>query len=517
MTISDIRPGAAQAAPDTGAPPRGAHRLTQQVLHSIAHPATTDAFDIHREFDSVLADLGLTRSDVGGTIRFEGADPIVPSTIRLAGATAIALMAKAAAMAHLWRFRGGSEQDMSIDLRGAPRRLCPFYEGKWELVNGLPPIAGTPPNDAFAMHRFYRTADGRWMLPLNPYPKLAARTCELLQVPEETTAVARAISRWDGETLEQAGADFGVVMPMVRTTEEFLQTLQYREILSQLPLIKITKIGDSEPVPLPMADLPLSGVRALGMGHVIAGSGIGRALALHGADVLNLWRLQEVEQQPTFYTTNVGHRSARVNPYSTVGRAKIAELLCGADVFFANRRPGYLEKIGLSAEEAAATKPGIVYATVNLHGGAGPWGNRVGFDQVAGAVSGIMYLEGGAGEKPSVPPVPVVNDNIVGWLIAAGVAEALRRRAVEGGSWRVDCSLTRTALWILSLGIFDLDYAIETAGQGPEHAFHAPELFTADTPLGHYQGVTDQVQMSKTPGHYDPVLVPLGSCYPEWR
>jgi hypothetical protein len=59
--------------------------------------------------------------------------------------------------------------------------------------------------------------------------------------------------------------------------------------------------------------------------------------------------------------------------------------------------------------------------------------------------------------------------------------------------------------------------ALETAGQGPEHAFRAPELFTADTALGHYQGATDQVQTSKTPGYYDPVLVPLGSCYPEWK
>jgi hypothetical protein len=55
------------------------------------------------------------------------------------------------------------------------------------------------------------------------------------------------------------------------------------------------------------------------------------------------------------------------------------------------------------------------------------------------------------------------------------------------------------------------------AGQGPGHAFRAPELFTADTPLCHYQGVTDQVQMSTTPRYYDPVLVPLGSCYPEWK
>jgi hypothetical protein len=38
-----------------------------------------------------------------------------------------------------------------------------------------------------------------------------------------------------------------------------------------------------------------------------------------------------------------------------------------------------------------------------------------------------------------------------------------------------------------------------------------------DTPLGHYQDVTDLVQMSKTPGYCEPLLVPLGSCYPEQR
>jgi hypothetical protein len=345
------------------------------------------------------------------------------------------------------------------------------------------------------------------MLPMNPYPKLAARTFELLQAPEEPTAVARAIAQWDGIALEEAGAAFGVVLPMVRTADEFLQTLQYREVLRNQPLVMtITKIGESDTIPLSMgAELPLSGVRALGMGHVVAGAGIGRALALHGADVLNLWRLTEVEQQPTYFTTNVGVRSARINPYGPAGHAKIMELLSGADVFFANRRPGFLARNGLSVEEAAATKPGIVYATVNLHGGAGPRGDRVGFDQVAGSVSGIMVLEGGGEDEiPSVPSVPVVNDNLLGWLIAGGVAEALQRRSIEGGSCRVEASLTRTALWILSMGVFDLDYALDTAGRGPEHSYLAPELFTADTPLGHYQGVTDQVQMSKPPAATTP-------------
>jgi hypothetical protein len=32
------------------------------------------------------------------------------------------------------------------------------------------------------------------------------------------------------------------------------------------------------------------------------------------------------------------------------------------DVFFANKRPGYLERNGLTAEELCATKPGLIHA-----------------------------------------------------------------------------------------------------------------------------------------------------------
>ena len=85
-------------------------------------------------------------------------------------------------------------------------------------------------------------------------------------------------------------------------------------------------------------------------------------------------------------------------------------------------------------------------------------------------------------------------------LLAAGVVTALLRRATEGGSYRVHVSLTRAALWILSLGIFDRGYARAVAGTGERHAYLDPELFTASTALGHYQGVTEQVRMSLTPG-----------------
>jgi crotonobetainyl-CoA:carnitine CoA-transferase CaiB-like acyl-CoA transferase len=489
--------------------------LTDRVAHAIAHPATGDAFDPHAELAELLAGIGMSPADTGGTITFDGADPVVPSTLRLGGASAIALAAKSAAVAKLWRLRGGDGQDIAVDLRVAPHRLCPFYDRKWELLNGFPQSAPANPSQALGF-RFYRTADDRWVMPLNPYPKIKLAAQRLLDVPEDPDRVAAAVAGWKGAELEEAAVAAGTVLPMLRTTGELLAEPHYRDALAGLPLIEITKIADSDPEPLPPgAQDPLSGIRALGMGHVIAGAGVGRALALHGADALNLWRPGELEHDVTYVTANVGTRSAVVDPYGEGGARRVRELLADADVFYANRRPGYLARIGLSAGEAAQARPGIVHATASLNGEHGPWAGRIGFDQTAGSLTGMMHLEGD-GETPALPPILVVNDYIVSWLMTAGIVEALTRRAAEGGSYRVHVSLTRAALWILSMGVFDKAYALETAGRGEAHAYLDPETFTADTPLGHYQGVTDQVRMSATPGHYRTVLVPRGSCRPEW-
>ena len=489
--------------------------LTERVARAVANPATDDAFDPHAELADLLGGVGLSPADAGGTITFDGADPVVPSTLRLGGAAAIALVAKSVAMAKLWRLRGGTGQDIAVDLRVTPHRLCPFYDHRWELLNGYPPASSANPGPAFSFS-FYRTADDRWVMPLNPYPKIKIAAQNLLDVPDNEQRVAEAIGTWTGRDLEAAGAQAGVVLPMLRQAGELLAEPHYRDVLADLPLIEITKIGESDPMPLPGGVAsPLTGVRALGMGHVIAGAGTGRALALHGADVLNLWRPGELEHDNTYATANVGMRSALVDPYSPEGRARIGVLLGDADVFFANRRPGYLDKIGLSAEHAAALRPGIVHASATLNGLTGPWANWVGFDQTAGSLTGMMTMEGD-GERPALPPILVVNDYIVSWLLATGIAQALARRASEGGSYRVHVSLTRAALWILSMGVFDRDYAIETAGRGEQHAYLDPETFRADTPLGRYQGVTEQVRMSATPGSYRFPLLPRGAAQPVW-
>ena len=49
----------------------------------------------------------------------------------------VTLMAKAVAVADLWRFRTGQGCDLSLDVRRVPHRLCPFYDGEWGWRVGL--------------------------------------------------------------------------------------------------------------------------------------------------------------------------------------------------------------------------------------------------------------------------------------------------------------------------------------------------------------------------------------------
>jgi hypothetical protein len=504
------------AAADTLA--RGHRRdlLTETLKAKLAHPETSPDFDLHKAVNDVLADVGMTVADGGGKLAFYGQDPIIASPLRFGSMAAIGLAAKSVAVAALWKHRTGQGQDISLDVRKALRRFCGFFEGKWETVNGRPPSAWDFAGSPFLKIPLFReTRDGRHVVALDFYPQLRARTLNLLRCSESSDAIDSAILQWRADELENAAAEQGLVLAKVRTNEEFRRELQYSEVLAHMPLITIEKIGDSEPVPLsPISKEPLCGIRAFGMGHVIAGAAIGRDLAYYGADVLNIWRPNDSEVEGFAWDVQVGMRSTILDD-SKEDRTRFNQLLDKADVFFANKRPGFLKRLGLEAEELSARKPGLIHATVVLHGTRGPWSNRPGFDEIGAAVAGIFALEGTL-SRPKQPPIVPICDNVVGWLGTVGVLAALRRRAIEGGSYRVVVSLTRTVLWLLSLGTFDKIYAQAMAGSTEGHRYVAPDLFTAETALGTYQGMTDQVVMSRTPGSFTTVLVPRGSSKPEW-
>ena len=490
--------------------------LSERLESKLSNPATSAALDLHEELNQVLADVGMKASDSGGKLTFHGQDPIIPSRIRFGAMAAIGLAAKSVAVAALWRHRTGEGQDISLDVRKAFERFCGFFEGKWEKINGRSPAAHGYSGSPFLTFPFFReTRDGRHVVPLDFYPRLRSRTLKFLRCTESVESIQNAILQWRADDVEWAAAEAGIVLAKVRSNEEFRKELQYTEVLAKMPLITIQKIGESEPTPLNRSGRsPLAGIRAFGMGHVIAGGAIGRDLALYGADVLNIWRPSDSEIEGFAWDVQVGMRSTILDD-SQEDRATFARLLQDADVFFANKYPGFLKRHDLDAEALCAKRPGLIHATVVCHGDTGPWSNRAGFDEIGATVAGLFALEGTL-TRPQQPPIVPICDNVVGWLGTVGVLAALRRRATEGGSYRVVVSLTRTILWTLALGIFDKAYAKAAAGSTAEHSRVPPDLFTAETPLGSYQGMTDQVLMSRTPGAFRTVLVPRGSSKPEW-
>lgn len=127
-----------------------------------------------------------------------------------------------------------------------------------------------------------------------------------------------------------------------------------------------------------------------------------------------------------------------------------------------------------------------------------------------------MFAREGTFENPSLTEIFVVNDYVMSWLSSMAVLATLKRRATEGGSYRIHISLARLSIWLLHMGIFDKTYAREIGNTEGDHAYLAPEVFQAETPCGLYQGVTDQVWMSETPGFYKFPVVPRGSNNPVW-
>jgi hypothetical protein len=120
----------------------------------------------------------------------------------------------------------------------------------------------------------------------------------------------------------------------------------------------------------------------------------------------------------------------------------------------------------------------------------------------------------GAAALPAFPPTLVLNDYIAGYLGAAGIMAALRRRAKEGGSYHVRVSLTRAAMWYQSLGIFDRTDFVP----GPQQAMVPPETIIRQTPYGEIRRLAPLVKLAKTPGRWrEPLVIVRGSDKPVWE
>ncbi|PWN97322.1 CoA-transferase family III [Tilletiopsis washingtonensis] len=216
----------------------------------------------------------------------------------------------------------------------------------------------------------------------------------------------------------------------------------------------------------PPAQGPLTGVRVLELGQLIAGPFCGQILGHFGADVvkieppsgdpLRIWReLDEDGTSPWYRSIARNKRSVTVDLRKPEGREVVRRLAREVDVVIENFRPGTMEKWGLGPDELKEDNPGLIMARISGYGQTGPLSDRGGFAAVCEGFGGFRYVNGFPNDEGKLAGAPVrpnlsIGDSLAGVNAALGVVLALFARgkgaAGERQGQTVDVALYESVL-----------------------------------------------------------------------
>ena len=189
--------------------------------------------------------------------------------------------------------------------------------------------------------------------------------------------------------------------------------------------------------------LPLSGLRVIELGQLIAGPFASKILAEFGADVIKIeppktgdplrtWRLLHEGTSVWWAAHARNKRSVTLDLRQPEGQETVRQLAKDADILIENFRPGAMEKWGLGFQALHAINPKLIMLRVSGYGQSGPYRDRPGFGVIGEAMGGLRYLSG----EPGRPPVRVgvsIGDTLSGLHGVIGVMMALRHREQKGG------------------------------------------------------------------------------------
>ena len=189
--------------------------------------------------------------------------------------------------------------------------------------------------------------------------------------------------------------------------------------------------------------LPLSGLRVIELGQLIAGPFASKMLGEFGADVIKIeppetgdplraWRMLHEGTSVWWAAHARNKRSITLNLREPEGQDVIRQLAKDADIVIENFRPGALEKWGIGFKDLHAINPKLIMLRVSGYGQTGPYKDRPGFGVIGEAMGGLRYLTGEAG-RPPVRTGVSIGDTLSGLHGVIGILLALRHREQQGG------------------------------------------------------------------------------------
>jgi len=196
---------------------------------------------------------------------------------------------------------------------------------------------------------------------------------------------------------------------------------------------------------------PLTGLKVLELGQLIAGPFAGKTLGDFGAEVtkveppgsgdpLRQWRMLHEGVSVWWQVQSRNKQSITLDLREPADRDIARRLAAEADVLIENFRPGLMEEWGLDYASLSAANPRLIMLRISGYGQTGPYRDLPGFAVVAEAMGGLRHLMG----EPGRPPVRAgvsLGDTLAALHGVIGVLLALQARASTGRGQEIDVAL----------------------------------------------------------------------------
>jgi formyl-CoA transferase len=217
-------------------------------------------------------------------------------------------------------------------------------------------------------------------------------------------------------------------------------------------------------------DGPLSDLRVLELGTLIAGPFAGRLFADFGAEVIKVehpdhgdplrsWGMSWDGTNSLWHLIQSrGKLSVTADLHDHVDQAFVRQLARESDILIENFRPGRLEAWNLDPRDLMEDNPRLIVVRISGFGQTGPMRDQPAFGTIAEAASGLRFITG----EPDRPAGRVglsLGDSIASLHAVIGAFVALHERQASGRGQMVDVALTESIFAMLE-GIL------------PEYAYH---------------------------------------------
>ncbi len=213
---------------------------------------------------------------------------------------------------------------------------------------------------------------------------------------------------------------------------------------------------------------PLSDLRVLEMGQLLAGPFCGQLLADFGAEVIKLeqpgvgdpmreWGREKPHGKSLWFPVLARNKkSVTLNAREAAGQDIIRRLVAQSDMILENFRPGTMERWNLGYDALSAINPRLIMIRVSGYGQTGPYAARAGFGAIGEAMGGLRHVVG----DPSTPPSRVgisLGDTLAATFAALGALMALHNVHRSGRGQVVDSAIYEAVLGVMESLITEYD------------------------------------------------------------